>query len=390
MFQLDTRAIYDLILSLQKCEARSFPQQMINALSHYFPDSTIAFHPGSLYDLLTTRKGIVTQRPKYFLPMVFNQERLYDQKENKKLKEYSEYYYMTDIKQPPNLPSRLRGKTVLRFSDMMSEDEFKHSEMYYYLQSCNLLNNATVYLYDGNVCLGGVAFLRSQDKGDYSQDELTFMEFMGKYLSNLYVASLKETYYSGIAEIYKKNQDVDKTGIAVLTSKFDVIEANDTIVDYCDQILENAPELRGIPIRNSSKLSVVARTVAALTHEGGTELKHEISIQQTRYSCTLRPIIMHPLTMDIWSLYIFQISKTTLQDSVITDASIKQYDLTDRERDIAELIAKGFNTSQISKELFISPNTVKNHVSNLFRKLEVSNRIELINKLASSGTVLLR
>jgi DNA-binding NarL/FixJ family response regulator len=50
--------------------------------------------------------------------------------------------------------------------------------------------------------------------------------------------------------------------------------------------------------------------------------------------------------------------------------------LTDRERDVLELMAAGKENPQIAEELFISVQTVKNHVSNILAKLEVENRIQ--------------
>jgi DNA-binding NarL/FixJ family response regulator len=51
--------------------------------------------------------------------------------------------------------------------------------------------------------------------------------------------------------------------------------------------------------------------------------------------------------------------------------------LTDREMEIVQLIAQGFQNKEIGKEIFISENTVKNHLHNIFDKLGVSDRLEL-------------
>ena len=59
------------------------------------------------------------------------------------------------------------------------------------------------------------------------------------------------------------------------------------------------------------------------------------------------------------------------------------YQLTERERAIARLICEGFRYKEIGQKLFIAERTVAKHVQNIFEKVEVSNKIELINKLAS-------
>lgn len=52
--------------------------------------------------------------------------------------------------------------------------------------------------------------------------------------------------------------------------------------------------------------------------------------------------------------------------------------LTDRETEILNLIAKGLSNAQISEALFISLNTVKTHVKNIFQKLEVEDRTQAV------------
>lgn len=48
--------------------------------------------------------------------------------------------------------------------------------------------------------------------------------------------------------------------------------------------------------------------------------------------------------------------------------------LTEREKEVLQLISKGYSNKEIAKELFLSEKTVKNHVSNLFRKINVTDR----------------
>ena len=52
--------------------------------------------------------------------------------------------------------------------------------------------------------------------------------------------------------------------------------------------------------------------------------------------------------------------------------------LTEREREVLALMAKGLNNRTIAGELFISDNTVKNHVSNILEKLQSRSRLEAV------------
>jgi len=58
----------------------------------------------------------------------------------------------------------------------------------------------------------------------------------------------------------------------------------------------------------------------------------------------------------------------------------KKSELTEREIEILTLISKGFTNTQISETLYISMNTVKTHIKNIFQKLEVNDRTEAAMK----------
>ncbi len=59
--------------------------------------------------------------------------------------------------------------------------------------------------------------------------------------------------------------------------------------------------------------------------------------------------------------------------------------LTDREREVLALIAQGQNNAAISGELTISIKTVRNHVSNIFSKLQVADRAQAIIRAREAG-----
>ncbi|NUM43332.1 MAG: DNA-binding response regulator, partial [Anaerolineales bacterium] len=60
-------------------------------------------------------------------------------------------------------------------------------------------------------------------------------------------------------------------------------------------------------------------------------------------------------------------------------------DLTDREREILELIAKGLTNQAIADRLFLSTKTVRNQVSEIYSKLQVASRGEAVAKAKDAG-----
>lgn len=61
----------------------------------------------------------------------------------------------------------------------------------------------------------------------------------------------------------------------------------------------------------------------------------------------------------------------------------KKYDLSNREFEVVEQLTKGLSNKKIATQLFVSESTIKTHLSNIYTKLEVSNRVQAINKLQS-------
>ena len=77
----------------------------------------------------------------------------------------------------------------------------------------------------------------------------------------------------------------------------------------------------------------------------------------------------------------FSIARKVLQHFEKKLPSIKELEeLTDREKEMLELLSQGLLYKEIADKKFISIDTVKKHVGNIYRKLHVSNKVEAINK----------
>lgn len=60
-------------------------------------------------------------------------------------------------------------------------------------------------------------------------------------------------------------------------------------------------------------------------------------------------------------------------------------ELTEREREILGLIAQGFNNGEIAERLSLSGKTVRNHITNIFDKLQVADRAQAIVRAREAG-----
>lgn len=63
-----------------------------------------------------------------------------------------------------------------------------------------------------------------------------------------------------------------------------------------------------------------------------------------------------------------------------TEDEIEKIKLTNRETEILEHLSKGLNYNEIANNLIISPSTVRKHIENIYKKLQVHNKMEAVSK----------
>ena len=69
-------------------------------------------------------------------------------------------------------------------------------------------------------------------------------------------------------------------------------------------------------------------------------------------------------------------SKLKMIRNVMSESEFKEA-LTEKEQTVARLAAQGYKNEEVAEQLFISPNTVKFHLANIYKKLGIKNRVEL-------------
>jgi DNA-binding CsgD family transcriptional regulator len=65
-----------------------------------------------------------------------------------------------------------------------------------------------------------------------------------------------------------------------------------------------------------------------------------------------------------------------IQNPNLLEAETKDFGLSEREAQVLRHLCKGLNYNQIASNLIISPNTVRRHIENIYKKLEVNNKSE--------------
>ncbi|MBM7557588.1 helix-turn-helix transcriptional regulator [Halanaerobacter jeridensis] len=94
-------------------------------------------------------------------------------------------------------------------------------------------------------------------------------------------------------------------------------------------------------------------------------------------------IIVPHLANHLYKLIIIHKLNKIQKDSLmqVIENNEEKFLFSKRERDVVQLVIRGLNNQQIADKLFISPQTVKKHLSKIFKKSNVINRTELLAKL---------
>lgn len=69
-----------------------------------------------------------------------------------------------------------------------------------------------------------------------------------------------------------------------------------------------------------------------------------------------------------------------IQNPALVSNEKSSFDLSKRELQVLQQLTKGLNYKQIASNLIISPNTVRRHLENIYKKMDVSNKVEAVQK----------
>jgi DNA-binding NarL/FixJ family response regulator len=188
----------------------------------------------------------------------------------------------------------------------------------------------------------------------------------------------------GIKQILELEND-----ITVIAQAGDGEEAIEKALELKPEVILldiNMPKVNGIEaLRRFKDLGISSKVIMLTIHEDKEYIYETIKIGANGY-------VLKDSEADSLIKAIRDVGrgKTYIQPSIATvlvkDSQnmnnennkefMKVNSLTKREYEVLILIAEGLNNRDIAEKLFISEKTVKNHVSNIFKKLEVNDRIQ--------------
>ena len=186
----------------------------------------------------------------------------------------------------------------------------------------------------------------------------------------------------GLKQLLELEED-----IAVIAQSGDGEETVKKALEYNPDVILldiNMPSMNGIEVlRRLKDLGTVSKIIMLTSHEDKEYLFETMKIGADGYvlkDSDADSLIKAIRDVNMGKTYIQPSIASMLVEGLEEKDSNKELDkirqLTKREYEVLSLIAEGLSNKDIADKLFISEKTVKNHVSSIFKKLDVNDRIQ--------------
>ncbi|KNC65291.1 response regulator [Pseudoalteromonas ardens] len=146
------------------------------------------------------------------------------------------------------------------------------------------------------------------------------------------------------------------------------------------------PELDGVGVlERLNAMGDAPKVLILTTFDDTTKLQQ--ALQLGANGCMLKDVELEELEAAIQAVYEGKLVIQRALSNVFKQAESILDELTDREKQILVLIARGLSNKEIAGQLYKAEGTIRNHVSNLLSKLQVRDRTQATLKAVELGLV---
>lgn len=291
------------------------------------------------------------------------------------LSKYKNSYYRDDVfvKRFPQIYHNDSGKFYYTDSELDCDD-FANSEYGRVLRKNSIAHEAVIGINGSNSSIiQMVKIFRTEDAGDFSDTDRELFQYIGEAFNDSKALCSRFLLEQRRLEAVSAYCDEQDFGFAILDGKARLIHKNECFTKYNSEL---SPGL--------TKREIARDIIRAVT--GGDRLPDQnyyseeavvdglkVTLQKKKAALSLR-------TEDLYFITIREDKEKKTSAGVRTKLP-PDLGLTHREAEVAELVVNGYGNQEIADELFIGLSTVKSHISNIYSKLGVNSRHDLLNSL---------
>ena len=227
-------------------------------------------------------------------------------------------------------------------------------------------------LVSDGTCWGFLALHRAGDRGVFTPEEARFVKVLAPHLAEgLRFSLLLDTTETEVA--------LDGPALILLDEKLAVVATSGAADRWLADVGEHErPDIGKLP----AAVYAVAARLRALEQSGSAD--GELLPRSRVRTRSGRWLIVHASRLSgAGRSNAIAVILEPAQPSEIAPVIVRAYDLTERERDVVQHVIRGLSTGEIAELLFISANTVQDHLKAIFDKVGVRSRRELVARVWS-------
>jgi len=235
-----------------------------------------------------------------------------------------------------------------------------------------VIDNHTV----SNMPVHVLSIFKTTEQGPFTEDELELYNLIGKVFNETMVLYKEYVHNKRRLMVCGQHLNSLNVGVAYLDQRQRLLVNNEPFLSYGMLVFErySAEEIIAAVFRQSAAEFKALPLNSVYQYDVGD---HRVSLEKKLVNVLSDQEFVTCLT----------IGENKALEVPAPDPSklslFLDYDLTEREAETALLVIQGKNNQQIAESLFISASTVKTHIYNIFQKMEVGSRKELIKKIQS-------
>jgi DNA-binding CsgD family transcriptional regulator len=280
------------------------------------------------------------------------------------------------VQRIPNLVQENPKKNIFTIPDIASRDEFYSTEYGKFLLETNNPYEVVIFgTLPAALPYHAVTLFKTKEHGDFTEYELSLIGLIGSVFNEslaLYKQYQENKRFISFLDTATSAQGL---GLAVIDDQGIIVYSNYFFISLVSDIFDT-----------ESTAASIAAIDAFLFKQTGMKLHKIISpitLHIDKHDFYFEPHFITGAEGNVRFLFIFADKKGMIQPADPRLKFVEKYNMSMQEIEVAFLIFQGLDNKKIADSLFISISTVKFHVRNILRKLDVSNRSALISKFAA-------
>lgn len=257
--------------------------------------------------------------------------------------------------------------------DSLDPGEFQNSEYAAFLKKFNIAHEAILGINDPAGNMINLILYKYGSVGDFTEREKALFQYIGQVFNQSKALHRKSLRQQRRLDAMCAGAEDPQCGLALIDSRGRLLFSNSLFMTYSASLSSGL-----------YKEDIVKDTLYAVLGDYNLprvgEAHRQVHIDNMCVSLQSHRATLAGRAEELYTIKIEKDSEKRLAN-LDSAALASQYGLTRREAEVLIMAAKGYNNQQIADELYIGVSTVKSHVGNIFSKLSVSSRAELLRKL---------